>query len=188
MNILGTLTQSRYGNRHRIESIVQILTETTIGNSLHKVGVRGSHNTHIGLLHLGRANSHKLSRLQHTKQSHLRSQRQLSHLIEEYRTSVSLLEVALARVNCTRKGSLLVAKEFRIDSTLRYGTTVHRNILIVLARREGVYHLRKELLTHTAFARYEYRQIGRRNTQSNLQRPIQERGVANNSKALFYRE
>ena len=46
--------------------------------------------------------------------------------------------------------------------------------------------LRKELLAHTALARDEHRQVRGSHTQGHLQRPVEERGGADDAEALFY--
>ena len=111
---------------------------------------------------------------------------QLSHLVQKDRTAVGLLEIALAGFEGSGKGALLVAEKLRVDRSLGNRRTVDGYIFIVFARRIGVNDLREKLLAHTALARDEHRQVRRGHTQGNLQRPVEERGGADDAEALFY--
>ena len=111
--------------------------------------------------------------------------RQLGHLVEEDRAAVGLLEIALAGLGGAGEGPLLVAEKLGIDGSLGYGRTIDGDVLVVLARRIGVNDLRKKLLAHTALARDEDRQVRRRHTQGNLQRPVQKFRGSDDAEALF---
>src|SRR5690606_41008780 len=57
--------------------------------------------------------------LQHAQQLDLLVQRQVTDLVEEQRAAVSLLEVALVRADRAGEGALGMAKEMRLEQSLR---------------------------------------------------------------------
>ena len=79
-----------------------------------------------------------------------------------------------------------MSEELRVDRTLGYGTAVYGNVFGVLTRRVCVYDLREKLLSHTALAYDQHRQVGRGHTQSHTQGPIQQLRVADNPETLLY--
>ena len=185
-NILLPFPQRRHQDRHRIEPIIEILAETSRLDRLLQIRIRRRYHAHVGLLHLGRTDADELAGLQHTQQPHLGRMRQLGHLVQKDRPAVRLLEITLAGFDCSGEGPLLVSEQFGIDRSFGNGAAVHGDIFIVFTCRIGMDHLREKLLANAAFTRNEYRKIGRRHTQGNLQRTIERLGVADDPETVFY--
>lgn len=78
-----------------------------------------------------------------------------------------------------------MSEQFGIDRSFGNGAAVHGDIFIVFTCRIGMDHLREKLLADAAFTRNEYRKIGRRHTQGNLQRTIERLGVADDPETVF---
>ena len=93
---------------------------------------------------------------QHTQQAHLGRQRQFTHLIEEQRTAIGYLEIALVLALRIGERTLLMAKQLAFNRTLRDSTAVHGKVRAMLARGEGMNDLRKMLFTHTRLTGDKY--------------------------------
>ena len=107
---------------------------------------------------------------------------QLAYLVEEYGASVGLLKVAFAFVEGTCEGTFFVTKEFGIYGALGDGATVHSHVRFVLTQAEGVNDLWEDLLTATALANDEDRELNGGNLHSRVYGPEQLGVVANNAK------
>ena len=180
-----TLAQRRNGDRHRTQAVIEILAEAARSDGLLQIHVRGRDDADVGLLDLRRPDADEFARLQHAQQARLRRMRQFGDLVEEDRTPVGLLEVALAGFERTGEGALLVAEKLRVDRAFGNGRAVDGYIFIVFAGRISVDDLREKLLAHAAFARDEYRQVGRSHAHGDLQRPVQKFRSADDAEALF---
>ena len=181
--VAASVAQRRHVYKHGRKAVVQILAELAcIYGPLH-VDIGSGHNPYIGLLYCRRAYFNELAALQHSQQTGLRGKRQFGHLVEKYSAAVGLLEITFSRGHSSGKRSFFMSEKFRVDGSLRYGSTVYGNVLGVLARAVLVYYLRKEFLTGTALACYQYRQVDGSHTQSTLPRLKKRRGIAHNAKA-----
>ena len=66
-----------------------------------------------------------------------------------------------------------MTEQFRINGSFGNGTAVHSNVLSMLPPAVLVNDLRETLLTHTAFASNQYRQVGRSHLNSHIYRTHQ---------------
>ena len=78
-----------------------------------------------------------------------------------------------------------MSEQFGIDRSFGNGAAVHGDIFIVFTCRIGMDHLREKLLADAAFTRNEYRKIGRRHTQGNLQRTVERLGVTDDPETVL---
>ena len=184
-NVLRTLAQRRNGDRHRAQAVIEILAEAARSDGLLQIHVRGRDDADVGLLDLRRPDADEFARLQHAQQARLRRMRQFGDLVEEDRTPVGLLEIALAGFERSGEGAFLVAEKLRVDRAFGNGRAVDGYIFIVFAGRVSVDDLREKLFAHAAFARDEYRQVGRSHAHGDLQRPVQKFRSADDAEALF---
>ena len=185
-DILVAVAQGRDFDRHRVQSVIQVLAELALRDGLLQIHVRRCHDTHVGLLHLGRTDLDKLATLQDTEQAGLRGQREFACLVKEDGTAVGHFEIALAVGQGAGEGAFLVPEQLRVDGALRDSSAIDRDILSMLTRTELVDNLREDFLTDTTLARNQNRQIGGSHLQSYVDSAVQSRAVANHAEALFY--
>ena len=110
---------------------------------------------------------------------------QFGHLVQEDRSAVGLLEIALAGLGGAGEGPFLVTEELGVDRTLRNGAAVDGYVFVMLPRTKGVNHLREEFLAHAALAGHQHRQVGGSYPQGNLQRTVHRLAGADNAEALL---
>ena len=79
-----------------------------------------------------------------------------------------------------------MSEQFRIDSTFRNSSTVHRNIAPVLSPTKLMNDLGKAFLTYPTLSRYQYRQIGWRHLNGNVNGAIQSLGITDNTETKLY--
>ena len=78
-----------------------------------------------------------------------------------------------------------MSEELGINRSFRNSTTVDCKILTVLSSAVLVDYPRDVLLSDTAFSRNEDSDIGRSYSNSNLQRPVERRIIADNIVFVF---
>ena len=93
-DVLATLTQRGHLDGDGVQAVVEILAETPLADSLTDILVRSGHDANVGLVDLSASHRDVFARLQHAQQPGLRSQRQLTHLIEEEGALVGHTEIA----------------------------------------------------------------------------------------------
>ena len=151
------------------------------------VHVRSCHDAHIGLTHLAAAHTDILSIFQHTQQSRLCAQRQLSHLIQEQCSAVGSAEVTLVLAYGPRESTLLMTEELTVDGALRDATTVDSEVFTCATQAVVVNQAGDNLLTHTALTRDEHREVGLGHLQCCVQGMIQRLAVSYDAVALLNR-
>ena len=172
-DVLTTFAQWRHLDGDRIQAVIQILTETPFADSLLNIHVGSGYDANISFAHLGSTYRDIFARFEHTQQSCLRSQRQLSHFIEKQRTLIGHTEITGRIVDSTRKRTLNMAEELRVDSALWDRTAVDGEILLTSAWRIVVNHTRNDFLTHTAFSHNQHGEISRCHLKGDIERMVQ---------------
>src|SRR5262245_626854 len=114
-HVLDSLPQSRQQNREYVDAVPKILAKRTSRNHPGQIAMRGRHNPHIYADRLLPANPLDKPVLQHSQQSHLRRERQLTDLVKKERAAVSPLKPTLPCIGRARETALFVAEQLRID-------------------------------------------------------------------------
>ena len=185
-NIIRAFTQCRYFNRHRIQTIVQVFTETSVRYGFRKIHIRGCHNPDIRFLHLGRADLYIFSAFKHTKQAGLSRKRKFTHLIQKDGAAISLSKISVTVADGTGKCPFLMTKQFGIDRTLWNRSTVYRNIRSVFSPAKLMDYLRKAFLTDSTFSRHQHGQVCRSHLNSHINGTVQSFTIAYDAKTKFY--
>ena len=160
--VLTTLTQWRHVYRYRVESIVQVLAETSLADGLCHVHICCSHYAHVGLSHLCSSHRDIFSSLEYTQQSGLCGKRQFPHLVEEQRSLVCRTEISGTVVDGTREGTFHMSKQFAVYRSLGDGAAVDCEIFLAAAWRSFMNEAWDNLLSHSAFSNNEHTEVCRR--------------------------
>ena len=75
-----------------------------------------------------------------------------------------------------------MTEQFRVNRPFGNGSTVHGNVLSMLAPAVLVYYLRKALLSHTTLSGNQYRQVGGRYLDSDINGTHQRFVIADDAK------
>src|SRR5207244_13151383 len=89
---LRPLTEGRYRDREDVQAVVQIVTEAAPFDHSGEVPVRGGDHTDVDADRPCPAETLELVFLQHTQELRLQLERDLAHLVQEERATVSELE------------------------------------------------------------------------------------------------
>ena len=185
-HVLPTASQRRHLNGHRIQTVVKVFAETSFGDGLRQVDIGSGYDAHVRLLHLRGADLDELTAFKHTEQTCLGREREFAHLVKKDGTSVGLTKIALPFTNGTCEGPLLVSEQFGVDGSLRDGTTVHRNVLPVLAATVLMDDLGETLFSYTAFAGNKHRQVGRCHLYGDVYRTQQHLVVSDDAETVLH--
>ena len=129
----------------------------------------------MGLLHLGGADTDEFTVFQYTEQTHLSSQREVRHLIQENRATVSHLKIAFAGLHRTGECPFLVTEQFGVYGTFRDSTAVHSDVFALLSTAVIVDDSREVLLAHSTLTDHQHSQIGGSHLHGNVNGPLQGR-------------
>src|SRR6266852_9843345 len=91
-----------------IESVEQILTESTGIDSRFQIAVRRGQHSHIDGKRMAAADAFKLALLQHSKQSDLRLRGKVANFIEENGSPIGRFKASNTPLYCPGEGALLV--------------------------------------------------------------------------------
>ena len=101
--------------RHGVEAIEQVLSETSLAHLALNVAVTCGDDAHVHAYRVIRPDAPNLTLLQRAQKLHLKRGRRLGYLVEQYRAAVRLLQQApsVALRACERAAH--VSEEFRLD-------------------------------------------------------------------------
>ena len=184
-DIFLALSESGDTYLHGVETVIQVLAEPSVVNSLPHIQVRSRYYAYVGFTHLAGAHAQVFARLQYAQQTNLRLKGQFSYFVQKQRTAVGNLEISLVLVLGIGKSAFLVTEKLTVYRALRDGTAVHREIGPVFAGGIGVDNLREMLFTNTGFPGDEHAQIGARYLNGNLNVSIEQRTLADYTEPLF---
>ena len=109
-DVVAALPQGRQHHRKDVQPVVEVFTETVVGDHLRQVAVRGRHQPHVHLDRLRSAEALELLLLEHAQQLGLQLRRDVADLIEEQRPLMGQLETADLLGDGAGEGTLLVAE------------------------------------------------------------------------------
>ena len=169
-----------------VQPVIKVLAETAFLDGQRQVDVGSSYDSDVGLHHLGATYADEFAVFEHTKQSCLGREGQLTDLVQEEGAFVGNLEVTFALAHGTSESAFLVAEEFRVDGAFGDGTAVHGKVLAVLTRAVLVDDLRKHVLTRAALARDEHGEVGGGHLCCDADGAVQLRVGADDAEGPFY--
>src|SRR5687767_2251062 len=126
-NVFSTLAQGRQLDLDRVETKQQIPAKAPLGHFRMQVGIRRRQQSHIHLLRLGRSDSLKITRLQHSQQLRLQVQRHVSNLVEKQRSAVCEFKTSNTIALRVSERTTHVPKQFAFENTFRERAGVQRD-------------------------------------------------------------
>ena len=145
---------------HRVDAVVQVLTEGAVLYHLRNVAVGSTDEADINRYLFGIADTNDSTVLQHAQEFRLQVQWDIANLIEEKRTAVGLLELTHMVGMCIGESTFDMSKQFALEECFGNSACVHAHHRTVGTRREAVDLVGKDILTRTILARDEDRCIG----------------------------
>ena len=118
-SISFAITQRWYRNAHYIQSIVQVLSESSLRHRLREVNVGCGQNSGVHGNQGAAADPFDLMFLQKAQELHLQGAGQFSYFIEKQCSALGHLDPTLSLHVSTRESSLFVAKQFALQKALR---------------------------------------------------------------------
>ena len=153
-DISCALPQRRNGQRHDVQTVIEVHPEGAVLDAGGQVGIRGGDDTEVDVFPLQRADPLHLLGLQYAEQLALERQGHRVYLVQKKGPAVGDLDEApLAGGVCTGKGPLLIAKELGFQQMLRQGSTVHDHHVALPAGAVVVDEIGQDLLAGTGFTR-----------------------------------
>ena len=123
-DVASPVAQRRQVDGKDVEAVEEVGAEPSGGEILFEVPVRRGDDPDIDLDHPGGTEGLELLLLEDAQQLDLRRGGELSHLVEEDRPPVRLLEPSAPLVEGAGKGPPFVAEEFAFDQGVRNGRAV----------------------------------------------------------------
>jgi len=170
------LTEGRYRNREDVQAVVQIVTEAALFDHPGEVPVRGGDKTDVDVDRPCSAETLELVLLQHAKELRLQLERQLAHLVQEERATVSELETSDPLCDRTSERAALVAEELALEKSRGDRSAVDVDEAPVLPRARLVDRARNEFLSRAGLAEEHNRCVGRCD-DLDLVEDVSERGA-----------
>ncbi len=146
-DVLDALSQRRHPRLDDAQSVVQILAKSPFAHERFERAVGGGDDAHVGEARLCSAHALELVGREHAKQPHLRSGRELAHLVEKERRSMRALDDPFVSTLGARKRSALVSEQGALDERLGQRSAVDRQHRVPRARRSAVEPAREQLLS-----------------------------------------
>ena len=138
-DVFQTMTQGRYRQLERRQTIIQIHAEAPFLHQVEKGLVRCADDPHIDRIHAIAADAQDLSCFEHPQQTQLGLLTDVTDLVQEQRPLVGHLEKAgLAAAFGPRKGPLLIAEQLTFYELARHRRNIHGHERPVLAPAAGM--------------------------------------------------
>src|SRR6266436_5004231 len=126
-NVVDALTQRRDSNRENIEAVEQILSEGAFRHCYTQVRVCSREYSYVHLNCLTATNSFEFPFLENSQQSNLGLGREVTHLVQEYRSTIGRFKASHSPLHGTGERSFLVSKQFGSDQRRRNGGAIYPN-------------------------------------------------------------
>ena len=160
-NVFAAFAQRRQLDTKHVEPIEKIWAEVTVFDQRLQVFVRRGDTAEIHIDLLVAADAHDLALLQNAQQVGLRLQADVADLVEEYRSAVGNLELALLAILRARERAFFVAEQFALQQRLRQRAAVDRHHRMETPRAGGMDGARHHFLAGAALAGDEHGGVGR---------------------------
>ena len=151
-NVFAPFGQWRNGQRHHVETVVQILTKLARRHAGLEIAVRSGNQPHVHVNQLRRPDRPHLTLLNHTQQLDLQQQRHVTDFIQKQRTAPGHLKQSLVVAHRAGKRALDVAEQLGFEQLFGNRRAVHRHKWPRLALARIVDGMRQQLLAGTAVA------------------------------------
>ena len=159
----GDLAQRRDVDGDDVQAVVQVFAEGALAAHLAQVAVGGGDDPDVGPHRSLAAQRIELAFLDHAQQLHLGVQGHVADLVEEDRTAVGQLELALASLGTgAGEGAGLVAEELGLDQVLVDRAAVQPDEGAVAAPAAVVDALAEDLLADARFSAEQHGRVGAR--------------------------
>src|SRR6185503_13624090 len=146
-NVFASLTKRWHIDGENVDSIVKIISETTVGYHRAQVAVRGGNHANIDGNLMCSADAPDLSLLKRAQEFCLHRYVEFSNLIEEQRSPISDFEKSLLICVGACKRTLLVAKQFRLKQVLINGGAINCLEHLLSSRRLIMNRTRNQFLS-----------------------------------------
>src|SRR5579883_3060318 len=124
-NVFFVLPERRNINRHDVQPIIKVFTETALLQRSTKVAIRGGYQTHIDLESFRPAQALEFALLKHAKQFDLNRGRNIADFIEKNRPSICQLKLAGLGGDSAGERSLLVSEQLAFEQIFGNGGAVN---------------------------------------------------------------
>ena len=185
-NIFTTVSQRRYRDWNRIQSIIEIFPETTFTDCFTHIYISCSHYAHICFKDFLPPHTNIFASFQYPQKARLRRQRQFTNFIQKYRTLISYTKISFTLSDSPGERSFFMTKELTIYRSFRNRSTVNRKIFLTATRGIIMYHPWKNLLSDTTFADNKNTKVSRSHLKGYIQRMIQRIAVSHDVVSLLY--
>src|SRR5262249_5635051 len=156
------LTEGRYRDREDVQAVVQIVTEAAPFDHPAEVPVRGGDQTDVDVDRPCPTETLELVLLQHAEELRLQLERDLAHLVEEERATVSELEPSDPLGDRAGERPPLVAEQLALEQARRDGGAVDLDEGPVAAPARIVDGAGDQFLSRAGLAQEEHGRVGRR--------------------------
>src|SRR5437870_2643428 len=162
VDVLRPLTEGRYRDREDVQAVVQIVTEAAPFDHPGEVAVRGGDQTDVDVDRPCPAETLELVFLQHAQELRLQLERDLAHLVQEERATVSQLEPSDPLRDRAGERPPLVPEQLALEQARRDGGTVHLDEGPVAAPARIADGAGNQFLSRAGLAQEENSRVGRR--------------------------
>src|SRR5258706_5442245 len=113
-DVVPALAQGRQGERKNIESIIQVISESTLSHHLGQVAIRGGDETNVHANRPRAPQSLEFLLLEHAQQLWLQLQRNVADFVEKQRALICQLKTSQLLGDGSGESAFLVAKQFAL--------------------------------------------------------------------------
>src|SRR3990172_4375607 len=162
-DVLTPLAQRRDGHVNHVEPVIEVLTETLVGNPRDEIAIGGGDDPNVDdRRDATRPHALNLAVFQKPQEQGLHAQAHLADLIHEHGPAVGLIEQAALVAIGIGKAAAYVPEELRLEQRVRHAGAVHRDEGTVRPTAALVDELRDDFLADAAFAGDEDLRVGAR--------------------------
>src|SRR5262245_4110368 len=162
IDVLRPLTERRYRDREDVQAVVQIVTEAAPFHHPCDVPVRGGDQTDVDVDRPCPAETLELAFLQHAEELRLQLERDLAHLVQEERATVSQLEPSDPLRDRAGERPPLVAEQLALEQAPGDGGAVDLDERPVAAPAGIVDGAGSQFLSRARLPQEENGRVGRR--------------------------
>ena len=156
-NVVASLTQGRQVQLDHIQTVKEISSKNTGGGKFLQITVAGGNHTRAYFDHLGAANRHHFTFLQHPQKLHLQSRARLAHFVEKDSAFAGVFKNAALVGGRARERALNVTKQFRLEQRFRQRSAIDGDERRASARTMRMYRSRDQFFAGARFARHQDR-------------------------------
>ncbi len=155
------LALAQWGQRHGegVQSVIEILAQTLVGERFRNVDVGGGQDADVDLDHGAAAEARERLILEDVQQLGLQQRRHLANFIEQDRPFVAEFEFAGLGVRGAGESSGFITEQFAFEQVGGHSRAIHFEEGAVGARRELVDQAGEHFLAGTALTKQKHRNV-----------------------------